>query len=422
MNTRTYAGLSSLAYETPAMLPNGKYDLMRLDGVDYEVLAYVDSRSGYQGTIFKNPSTKEIIVAHRGTEFDRQPMKDGAIDLGMVTRRINAQADDAIALTELALEEARRTGGNVSVTGHSLGGALAQITAHRFNLPGEAFNPYGAAGLGYRVPEGMPADTAPFTSHVMAGDVVSAASPHYGTVQMYALKSELDILRQSESLHGSPLNTVMPVLGGALQLTEVVRLADSHRMHHFLDVDGSGQPDRSVLDDPDARLRTPEDRQRVQDFRDRVADSRAAATLLTRGAPGLAADLVDRLRGTEEPGAGLPQPAREPIAAWVPPRLRAGGDAAPEPYTGAGSLQPQPTSFNPRQPTLSTQLDQMLQAAAQGDQQSFLRLNGQMAAQPAGTELREAASMQVDQHERQAAAEREHQQQTQETATRAMHR
>ncbi|WP_228884046.1 lipase family protein [Stenotrophomonas rhizophila] len=414
--------MSSLAYETPVRQPNGKYDSMRLDGVDYDVLAHLDCRSGYQGTVFQNRYTKEVIVAHRGTEFDRQPLKDGAIDLGMVTRRINAQADDAIALTELALSKAHEVGATVSVTGHSLGGALAQITAHRFNLPGEAFNPYGAAGLGYRVPQGVPAGAAPFTSHVMAGDVVSAASPHYGTVQVYALQSELDILRQSESLHGSPLTTVMPVLGGALQLTEVVRLADSHRMHHFLDVDGNGQPDRSVLDDPNARLRTAEDRQRVQDFRERVADSRIVATLVAGGAPGLVSDLSDRIRGPEVPGAGLPQPARESAAPWVPPRLRAGGDTAPEPHVGAGSLEPNVASFTPRQPTLSTQLDQMLQAARQDDPQGFLRLNGQMAAQQAGMELREAASTQVDQHERQAAAERDRQQQTQETATRAMHR
>ncbi|WP_242015880.1 MULTISPECIES: hypothetical protein [Stenotrophomonas] len=32
-----------------------------------------------------------------------------------------------------------------------MGGALAQITAHHYNLPGDAFNPYGAAGLAYRL-------------------------------------------------------------------------------------------------------------------------------------------------------------------------------------------------------------------------------------------------------------------------------
>ena len=88
--------------------------------------------------------------------------------------------------------------GPVHVTGHSLGGALAQITAHHYNLPGDAFNPYGAAGLAYRLPEGQPANAAPFTNHVMAGDLVSAGGPHYGKVEMYALPKELEVLRTAE--------------------------------------------------------------------------------------------------------------------------------------------------------------------------------------------------------------------------------
>jgi putative lipase involved disintegration of autophagic bodies len=39
----------------------------------------------------------------------------------------------------------------VTVTGHSLGGALAQITSHHFNVKGETFNAYGAVSLSYRI-------------------------------------------------------------------------------------------------------------------------------------------------------------------------------------------------------------------------------------------------------------------------------
>ena len=340
----------------------------------------------------------------------------------MVTSRINAQAADAIALTERALELARGSGSKVSVVGHSLGGGHAQITAHRYNLPGEAFNPYGAAGLGYRVPEGSPAGAAVFTNHVMAGDVVSAASPHYGKIEMYVRPGELQVLRQSEHIHGS-IAKFNALAGAAAQLADVARMADSHRMHHFLDVDSKGNPDRSVLDDPTARLRSPEDRQLVQDFRDRVAGARATTTLLSRGVQGLTSDLIDRVRGPEAPGAGIPHPGQEPAAAWIPPHQRADGGWKHAPHTGAGSLAPQPASFTPNTSTLGTQLDQLLQAAGQDDPQGFLRLNSQSAAQPAGVAMREAASEQVDQHEHRAAAERDRQQQhASETATRAQHR
>lgn len=149
--------------------------------------------------MYRREGTDEIIVAHRGTEFDRQPLIDGAVDAAMVTTRLNVQREDALALTREAMKIAKDGGyGPVYVTGHSLGGALAQITAHHYNLPCDAFNPYGAAGLAHRVPEGQPASAAPFTNHVMAGDVVSASSPNYGKVEMYALPKELEVLRTAE--------------------------------------------------------------------------------------------------------------------------------------------------------------------------------------------------------------------------------
>ena len=159
-----HATLAALAYETPVKNADGTYARVNFKDVDYDVLGHSDKVSGYQGTIFQNRVTKDIIVAHRGTEFDRQPFRDGAVDLGVVTSRINAQ----VSVTGLARRRA----------------CTAQINAHRFNPPGEVFNPYGAASLGYRVPEGSPAGAAPFTNHVIAGDVVSATSPHYGTIEM----------------------------------------------------------------------------------------------------------------------------------------------------------------------------------------------------------------------------------------------
>ncbi|MBO8043799.1 hypothetical protein J6396_39745, partial [Pseudomonas aeruginosa] len=78
----------------------------------------------------------------------------------------------------------------VTVTGHSLGGALAQITSHHFNVKGETFNAYGAVSLSYRIPEG--GNT--MINHVMASDPVSAASPHFGQVRIYAKPDEIKTL------------------------------------------------------------------------------------------------------------------------------------------------------------------------------------------------------------------------------------
>ncbi|NWF46987.1 hypothetical protein F3K02_17255 [Hydrogenophaga sp. D2P1] len=195
MNSQDHADLARDAYNARQMtgaldkpVPIGRHE--------YRVLAHHDNpRTGYQGTIYQRVDTNEIIVAHRGTEFDCEALKDGLLaDGGMVLSRSNLQASDAIALTrkalQLAQEKATGEGGiapPVTVTGHSLGGTLAQVTAHHFDLRGETFNAYGATSLGLRIPAGG----SSVTNHVMAGDLVSAASAHYGQVKVHATAQEI---------------------------------------------------------------------------------------------------------------------------------------------------------------------------------------------------------------------------------------
>ncbi|MCF3480220.1 hemolysin [Stenotrophomonas maltophilia] len=305
MNPRTNAAISNHIYDiVPAPNPKGP-EFAIIDGTRYEVLARRDSANGYQGAIYHNRQTNEVIVAHRGTEFDRQPLIDGGIDAAMVTARINAQIDDALVLTKQAIKLAEANGyGPVSVTGHSLGGALAQITAHHYNLPGDAFNPYGAAGLAYRLPEGQPANAAPFTNHVMAGDLVSAAGPHYGKVEMYALPKELEALRNAEQGQRiASLGSLGMKSGHVMSAAVAVQLGDSHRMVHFLDRMTDNGPVLSVLGDPKTRITDPEDLRRVAEYRNDIHQLRVGATVLVGGGPVLLRDGVNFLRGTEEAGA-----------------------------------------------------------------------------------------------------------------------
>ncbi|WP_231112042.1 XVIPCD domain-containing protein [Stenotrophomonas maltophilia] len=268
-------------------------------------MARQDSVAGYQGIVYLNTKTNEVIVAHRGTEFDRQALLDGGVDAAMVTAKINSQLGDALALTKQAIKQAEENGyGPVYVTGHSLGGALAQITAHHYNLPGDAFNPYGAAGLAYRLPEGQPASAAPFTNHVMAGDLVSAAGPHYGKVEMYALPKELGVLRDAEQGQRiASLGSLGMKSGHVMSAAVAVQLGDSHRMVHFIDRMTDKGPVQSVLDDPEARITDAEDLRRIAEYRKDIHQLRLGATVLVGGGPGLLRDGVNYLRGTEEAGA-----------------------------------------------------------------------------------------------------------------------
>lgn len=386
MNSKVHARLSNEAYEPPKFDKNGQPESVIIDGERYVVVRHMDKPNGYQGSIFQSLDTGAYVVAHRGTEFDRQLLKDGVVDVGMVTGKLNAQLHDALELTRIAKEMADRDNKALTVTGHSLGGALAQITAHHYNLPGEAFNPYGAAGLGYRIREGQPAHAAPFTNHVMAGDFVSAASQHYGSVQIYALPSELNLLRSADNMAalGGPAKSV--ALFG-LTPALAVQMADSHRLKHFVDDPATVPPRLSVLGQESARITQPEDRARVDAFRENMALQRDAITRLSRGIPGLAVEGIDKLRGHDEPGAfGERQARATKLAAHpfnpVEHREAPGSDGGPRRENPA---------FHSRS-SLEDRLNEMLNA----DPDRFKVLNQQMSTLNAGQVLDQQAQSQVN--------------------------
>lgn len=282
LNSQQYANLADHTYGRD--LQGNAVDLkslvgksVEIEGVQYTVLAHADKPSGYQGTIYQRANTGEIVVAHRGTEFGREPIMDGLLaDGGMVFGRVNSQARDAIELTREALrvakDQGRRDGSappEVTVTGHSLGGTLAQITAHYFDLRGETYNAYGAASLGYRVPEGGDR----MLNHVMAADAVSAASPHYGQVRVYASPGEIAQL-QASGYHDSRLLDAL-----APDRPLLASLNGSHMMHNFLNVDGDGRRDVSALGDARMRTRAEDNARMIQDYRGDVCTLRAAASL-----------------------------------------------------------------------------------------------------------------------------------------------
>ena len=119
-------------------------------------------------------------------------------DLGMVMTGLSSQMAAAKQATEAALEYARDKAKDcgpltLTVTGHSLGGLLAQYTGHRYGLYAETFDAYGAAGL---VADLRP-DVGHIINHVRATDFVSAASGHVGEVRLYAAQQDVDALHQA---------------------------------------------------------------------------------------------------------------------------------------------------------------------------------------------------------------------------------
>ncbi|MGH8082561.1 MAG: XVIPCD domain-containing protein [Lysobacter sp.] len=298
-----YAELSEFAYQLPP--PDARGDrVARIDGIDYRVVKHADRPSGYQGVIFRRQDSGEIVVAHRGTEFTRQPLQDVlSADGGMIVRRVNRQADDALELTRDAIRIAQSdsatpaTHAAVTVTGHSLGGCLAQIVAARLNLNGETFNAYGAAGLDLRIPEGG----RQLVNHVMAADMVSSASRHFGEVRVYARERDIGVLKAAgyDNDERWLFDHRAPLLGAAAGLP-------SHSLHHFRDVDGGGRRDGSVLDDPHSRQRAQRYEAMIDKFRTDVWDLREGMSLgasMMRGVNGVA----------DEFGRRIPESVRSPF-------------------------------------------------------------------------------------------------------------
>lgn len=297
ISTQDYAALSDDAYKDRAVGRRrpGEEELVTINGHEYKILDHVNNRlNGYQGTVYQRADTNEIVVAHRGTE---QIARDAILtDGGMVVARTNVQAPDAIALTKSALDYAKQDaafGGRapeVTVTGHSLGGALAQITSHHFNVKGETFNAYGAVSLSYRIPEG--GNT--MINHVMASDPVSAASPHFGQVRIYARPNEISTLAANGFSNHSlrALIPDRPIIAAGSSF-------GAHKLGNFL---GDG----SVLQHPETQKLAKDNARMIEEYRDDVESLRRGVTRAARGIPGGAVDLYDHIRGPLQPG----EPAR----------------------------------------------------------------------------------------------------------------
>jgi len=283
-----YAELSEFAYDPPSKNENGDWSA-DVGGIKYNVVEVVDNKSsGYQGVLFQSAKTGEFVVAHRGTEFKEEFIDDVLrADGGMVATRTNQQAKDALALTQRAMNLARAQGAEVTVTGHSLGGCLAQIAAAKYGLHGETFNAYGAASLKLGIPEGG----RDVVNHVMAADFVSSASHHYGEVKVYASRHDI------ATLSGAGYGNNERALDRGNLAAAIALGATSHSLHNFRDTDGV-KADLSVLRDPETSINAHRFGSMIEKFRDDVWTMREGASIgaaALRGPMGVAEEIGRRL-------------------------------------------------------------------------------------------------------------------------------
>jgi len=212
--------------------------LINLGGHEYAIFGYKnDPVTGFHGTAYREVAPPHnIIITYRGTDPDIKhhgltTAQDFFVDATMVRDRVNPQEADARAFTQAMIEKAARLGigkDQITVAGHSLGGTLAEIESWRFGLGGATFNAYGAVGLGYGIPEGG----TQLIDYVMAGDVVSAASPHGGTVVPLASNKDVLALKAGHYLAATGMPPRNPFLAMVLS---------DHSNTHFSPAPGGGK-------------------------------------------------------------------------------------------------------------------------------------------------------------------------------------
>ncbi|WP_025948696.1 lipase family protein [Geobacillus thermocatenulatus] len=112
---------------------------------NWKVIDFESSWNGYYGVAFQNKTTGEVVIANRGT----QDWADGVQDLAL----INPSTDEAL-LSQFASAQSFynqvliKAGNNrITVTGHSLGGAITQVLAANNDLSAVTFNAPGVLHL-----------------------------------------------------------------------------------------------------------------------------------------------------------------------------------------------------------------------------------------------------------------------------------
>ena len=105
----------------------------------YPALGYVQTSDGYAGAIYRNNQTGELIIVNAGTE--KILSVDGINVAQMVLGNVPTQYSTARRIVQDALTLTKDIAA-VSVTGHSLGGSLAQLQAIEFGTEAVTFNAY----------------------------------------------------------------------------------------------------------------------------------------------------------------------------------------------------------------------------------------------------------------------------------------
>jgi len=102
-------------------------DIVNINSEEWGVISTKRGNSGYFAALYRNDKTKQLVLAHRGTQSFGSVMADLH---GIILNQITSQHEAAYYFTKEAVEEAKKSNVHLSTTGHSLGALLAELSVY----------------------------------------------------------------------------------------------------------------------------------------------------------------------------------------------------------------------------------------------------------------------------------------------------
>lgn len=187
-----------------ARLADAVYDFDNTIVDEWILIDTKDKGSGMQAAVYSNEQTGELVLAFRGTEtcnfpcsfsesaeFFRDVSADGMLTFGLV----HGQFKDAVQYAQEVIDSIAQ-GRKIIVTGHSLGGGLAQGVGAAFGLETYAFNSAPVPDDFFKkYPPALPAEMLNEMMHVIA-DIHDPVSNTDETGKLYVNADHVSVLLQ----------------------------------------------------------------------------------------------------------------------------------------------------------------------------------------------------------------------------------